>query len=132
MLSAYRINSSFSYSWEMLDLAPQTPECHRIAHPDPECCNRSALWEELQLVGRVAVGDTNSLLFVSSKSCCCPSLGLGGPAGLDPVCACFLWGGRDWSGVLPHVSNHRGDILFLPKSCGLIWISAAFSCFSVT
>lgn len=25
-----------------------------------------------------------------------------------------------------------GDILFLPKSCGLIWISAASSCFSVT
>lgn len=65
-----------------------------LAHPDPECCSRPAFWEEPRPVGRVAVGETSSLLFVSSKSCCCPSLGLGGPAGLDPVCACFLWGGQ--------------------------------------
>lgn len=60
--------------------------------PRRECCSWSGLWEKLQLVERVAVGETYLLLFVSSKSCCCPSLGLAGPAGLDPVSACFLWG----------------------------------------
>lgn len=30
------------------------------------------------------------------------------------------------------IKPQGGDILFLPKSCGLIWISAASSCFSVT
>lgn len=86
-----------------------------------------------QFVHLVAVRDTNSLLFVSSTSCCCPSLGLDGPAGLDPVSACFLWGGQRLERCSPScIKPQGGTSYFLLSTCGLICITAASSCFSVT
>lgn len=69
-------------------------------------------------------------MFVSLKSCCCPSLGLDGPAGLDPVCACFLWG-AETGAVFSLVSQTTGGGV-LEGTCRLISMRAASFCFSVT